>query len=55
MQKYDRRSEVISDREIEYWNQLNLQYMTEESDGDDEEGLKVLVVHKLKWRSQSKQ
>ena len=52
MQKYDNRSQVVTEREKKYWEQLSVACMTEESDDPDNPA--QLVVHKLPWRSQSK-
>ena len=51
MQKFDRRAQVVTKNELRYWENLTVQYMTEESDMEDDSG--VIVTHKLPWRSQS--
>ena len=37
---------------MKYWDQLSIQFMTEESDFETEEST-VILTHKLEWRSQS--
>ena len=41
---------MVMENELKYWKQLNIDYMTEESDKEDNH----LVVHELLWRSKSK-
>ena len=43
---------MVKEAEIERWQMLSYQYMTEESDAADEPN--VIILHKLEWRSQSK-
>ena len=49
LQKFDNRKSVIRDEELKYWEQLSLDYMTEES--DDASDPNCIVEHKLPWRS----
>ena len=50
LQLYDRGlKHCKTNKEMKYWKQLDEQYMTEESDGD--EG--AFRTHKPMWRSQS--
>lgn len=37
---------------MKYWSQLTVDFMTEESDDDDDRN--ALVMHQLMWRSKSK-
>ena len=48
-QKFDNRKSVVWDTEVQYWEVLSLDYMTEES--DDELDPNHIVEHKLPWRS----
>ena len=48
LQLFQRRAKYVRDNEREHWNQLTPDFMSEESDGDDEE----FVVHKPGWRSE---
>ena len=43
---------MVKPNELKHWNQLTLDYMTEES--DDPEDDSVIVEHRLQWRSESK-
>ena len=49
LQKFDNRKSVILNEEIKYWNDLSLEFMTEES--DDEDDRNCIIEHKLPWRS----
>ena len=49
-QKFDNRGLMVMKEEMNHWKQLSIQYMTEESDGNDAD---TLIVHELQWRSQS--
>ena len=48
-QAFDRRKTTVTKKEQQYFDQLSLDYITEESD-DDETG-KTIILHKLTWRS----
>ena len=50
-QKFSNRSAVVTKAEDKYWNQLDINYMTEES--DDPSDNMIIVEHKPAWRSQS--
>ena len=41
----------MKESELERWNKLSFQYMTEESDDDNDTN--VIISHKLEWRSES--
>ena len=41
---------MVKKEEMNYWKQLSIQHMTEESDGSDAD---TLVVYELQWHSQS--
>ena len=43
---------VVKPSEMKHWNQLTLEYMTEESDDPEDES--VIIEHRLQWRSESK-
>ena len=47
LQKFDNRALVVMESEIKYWSQLTVDFMTEESDNDDDGN--ILVVHQLQW------
>ena len=49
LQKFENRRSVILDEELKYWEQLSLDYMTEES--DDARDPNCIIEHKLPWRS----
>ena len=49
-QKFDRRSVVVLEAERRYWKQLSVEYMSDESDGDDSN---TFIIHPLSWRSES--
>ena len=50
MQKFKRRTGVVTSVEMEqYWQHLNLYYVTEES--DDAENPNGIIEHKLPWRA----
>ena len=51
LQKFENRALVVMESETKYWCQLTVDFMTEESDNDDDGNL--LVVHQLQWRSKS--
>ena len=36
LQKFDNRALVVMESEIKYWSQLTVDFMTEESDNDDD-------------------
>ena len=36
---------MVTDREMKYWKQISLSYMTEESDDAENDG--ILITHKL--------
>ena len=42
-----RKKFLKNEQESEKWSQIDFQYMTEESDGDDD----CISQHKLTWRS----
>lgn len=50
LQLYARRSKFVPQKLRKCWDKLNLHYMSEEDDGDDEK----ILVKKLPWRSDSK-
>ena len=52
LQIYEKRTTVVKESEKEKWSMLSFQYMTEESDDDEEPN--AIVLHKLSWRSESK-
>lgn len=43
---------MVTEKEMKFWKQLSINYMTEESDDPSNNG--ALITHKLPWRSQSK-
>ena len=49
---YERRCKYVSVAEKKYWKHITYEYMTDESDDDENEG--VIILHKHKWRSQCK-
>ena len=49
LQKFDNRQCVVRENERQYWEPLSLDFMTEESDDDNDPT--VIVEHKLPWRS----
>ena len=49
-QLFQRRAKYVRQAEREKWLQLTVDFMSEESDGDDDE----FVVHKPEWRSDGK-
>lgn len=49
--KYDNRSSVVSQEEQKNWKEIDQRYMTEESDCENG---KMIIEHKLPWRSQRK-
>lgn len=49
LQKFHNRQSVILNEEEKYWNDLSLEFMTEES--DDEDDPNSIIEHKLPWRS----
>ena len=51
IQAFDRRKTTVTKKEQQYFDQLSLDYITEES--DDEETGKTIILHKLTWRSES--
>ena len=48
-QKFDNRALVVLDSEKKYWEKLSVDFMTEESDDNDDTN--ALIVHQLQWRS----
>ena len=50
-QKFDNRAVVVLEGELKHWKQLNVNYMTEES--DDPEDSNCIIIHPLPWRSES--
>ena len=50
MQKFCNRASMVQSSENKYWEQLTLEYMTEESDDSDDPA--VIVEHQFPWRSQ---
>ena len=40
---------MILNEEVKYWNDLSLEFMTEESDNEDDPN--CIIEHKLPWRS----
>ena len=50
MQKYDNRAIVVREGEMKYWQQLSIDFMSEES--DDPADSNSLIVHKHPWSSQ---
>ena len=48
LQKYDNRALVVSQAEMLRWNQLGIEYMSDEGDDDDPQ---VVIVHPPLWRS----
>lgn len=52
LQTFDRRTSVVKESEMDHWKMLSYQYMTEESDANDEPN--AIILHKLEWRSESK-
>ena len=46
------RKSVVLDSEKEFWDQISINYMTEES--DDEADQSQLVVRRILWRSKCK-
>ena len=51
-QKFSNRALVVRPAEMKYWEQLRLEYMTEES--DDSSDPTVIIEHRSKWRSPRK-
>ena len=49
LQKFDNRKSVILNEEVKYWDDLSLEFVTEES--DDEDDPNCIIEHKLPWRS----
>ena len=49
LQKFENRKSVILSDELQYWDDLSLEFMTEES--DDEDDFNCIIEHKLPWRS----
>lgn len=50
-QKFDRRSVVVLESEKKYWKELSVEFMSDES--DDENDSNTFVIHQLSWRSES--
>ena len=50
-QLFERRAKHVKANEKSKWDQLTPDFMSEESDGEDEEGSTHLVLHKPEWRS----
>ncbi len=48
-QKFDNRKCVVRENEVQYWEPLSLDFMTEESDDDSDSSR--IVEHKIPWRS----
>ena len=42
---------MVKETEMKYWNELTVEFITEES--DDDANTNTLVVHQLLWRSKS--
>lgn len=52
LQKFDNRSVVVRESEMQYWKDLTIDFMFEESD-DPADG-NAFIVHKLPWVSDGK-
>ena len=53
MQLFDRRAKYVkTHKEQKKWNDLTVQYMSEETSGADD--VSIIMVHHPKWRSPSK-
>lgn len=50
-QKFDRRSVVVMESEKKYWKELSVEFMSDESDDDNDSN--IFIVHQLSWRSES--
>ena len=49
--KYKNRGDVVRPHEMQYWKDVQLYHMSEESD-DESGNPEILVIHKLVWRSE---
>ena len=47
------RSKELKDKEAKYWDEVPVDAMSSETDGEDN-GEKVMVRHSPSWRSESK-